>query len=185
MKPPLNIIEYEKLFVIVFWFGEILAYLLIALMVFNVFFHKMIAIELVMAYQLIVITGSLSQDNLSIYRVLTSLHPILGISNLIQGSTIALINPQVLRFLSVGRSLIYNINISLIIYFLVVITFVVLGLMLFKTKYELRRCNELTPKLEKKLQTATKKIALQKQLSKIEEEKFRLKDIIFHCNRRL
>ena len=54
-------IENEKLFVIVFWFGEILAYLLIALMFFNVFFHKMIAIELVMTYQLIVITGSLSQ----------------------------------------------------------------------------------------------------------------------------
>ena len=76
-------------------------------------------------------------------------------------------------------------NISLIIYFLVLIFFVVLGVMLFKSKFDLRRCNEMTPKLEKKLQKAAKKIVLQKQLSKMEEEKFRLKDIIFHCNRRL
>lgn len=126
---------------IVFWFGEILAYMLIGLMVLNVFFHKMISIELVMSYQLILITGSLSTENISIYRILTSLRPIMGISNIIQGSTIGLIDPQVLRFFSVGRSLIYNMNISLIIYFLIVIAFVILGGILFKSKFELRRCN--------------------------------------------
>ena len=161
MKPPLNIIDYQTFFEIVYWLGEILAYLLIGLMLSNVFYHKMIAIELIMVYQLIFITGSLSHNNISIYRVLTSLRPVLGISNILAGSKISLIDPQVLRFFSVGRALIYNMNISLIIYFVILIVFVVLGGMLFKDKFYLRRCNELTLKLQKKSQ-AKRNFKLQK-----------------------
>lgn len=115
---------------------------MIGLMALNMLFHKMIAIELVMTYQIILTTGSLSKDNISIYRVLTSLRPILGISKIIEVSKIALIDPQVLRFLSIGRALIYNMNVSLIIYFIALIVFVILGIILFKNKFDLRRCNE-------------------------------------------
>lgn len=107
----------------------------------------MIAIELVMAFQIIFITGSLSKESISIYRVFISLRPVLGISKIIPGSTIALIDPQVLRFLSAGRSLIYNLNVSAIIYFAILLTFSILGVMLFKNKFNLRRCNEVTAKL--------------------------------------
>ncbi len=65
-------------------------------------------------------------------RVLTGLSPIMAISQIIEGSRVALVQPQIIRYFVDGKALLYGLNIPYAIFIGVLIVFVLLKLILTK-----------------------------------------------------
>lgn len=62
LSPSLDILEHHSYFSVVFWIGQVLAYLLLLLLIIGMFIHKLVAIELILVYQIIYATGILSVE---------------------------------------------------------------------------------------------------------------------------